>query len=68
MLEFEDISNFFEPARYADYNLTSTYILLSNGTYYEIAYADAKKLTDTQLRFYCLTKFMDNNISIYRPR
>lgn len=65
---FEDISCFFMGEREKfTVNPTSTYIVLTDGTYYEVVEEEAKKLTDLQLRVFCAVKFKDKDVSIYRP-
>lgn len=65
---FEDISCFFMGEKTeVNLNPLSTYVLLRDGTYYEVEKEEAKKLTDLQLRLYCAIKFKDKDVSIYRP-
>ena len=65
---FEDISCFFMGEKTkVNLNPLSTYVLLRDGTYYEVVEEEAKKLTDLQLRLYCAIKFKDKDVSIYRP-
>ena len=65
---FEDISCFFMGEKTeVNLNPLSTYVLLRDGTYYEVVEEEAKKLTDLQLRLYCAIEFKDKDVSIYRP-
>ena len=65
---FEDISCFFMGEKTeVNLNPLSTYVLLTDGTYYEVEEEEAKKLTDIQIRLYCAVKFKDKAVSIYRP-
>ena len=65
---FEDISCFFMRERDKFMvNPTSTYVVLTDGTYYEVEEEEAKKLTDMQLMLYCAVKFKDKDVSIFRP-
>ena len=66
---FEDVSCYFMGDKSAvNINPESTYVLLRDGTYYEIVAEEARKLTDVQIKFYCAVKFKDIDIAIYRPR
>ena len=65
---FEDISCFFMGEKTeVNLNPLSTYVLLTDGTYYEVEEEESKKLTDIQIRLYCAVKFKDKAVSIYRP-
>jgi alpha-tubulin suppressor-like RCC1 family protein len=49
------------------YNPASTYILLKDGTYYEIKKGDHERLTDKQIVAYFAVKYNISGIKIIRP-